>query len=470
MAGAGSSYGLQPNALTVYGSKVLFSGFDASNHLGLWSSDGTAAGTFELAVAGAGSYGLQPNILTVIDTNDPTTVTALLATPSATGPLDAGRTISFSLTPSAAVTLGTTLGSPTLSLSNGGTATLDAAATTPASLVFTTTVAAGQDTADLKVTGFSLGGATVTDTAGNPLDTSALTTLTGSDTGLVIDTTAPVVTAALASNPLDTNSNSIAYSQILTGGGDPNALVTISEGSQAIGVANANATGTWTYDPSQLAPGVHTLVASETDAAGNMGSTAAAAPLTVSDTRFGVTDVTSSTSGSLVGSDYTGPVSYLQAQYVYSGSDNVVIGARVADVFLKGGTGDDALAAKAGSNVLDGGAGSSWLVGASGADGGTDTFFVDGRGGQSTWNTLLNFHTGDMVTLWGFDAATGGMSWLDNQGAASYQGTTLHADFGAGSGTSALVTFAGLTTSNAQFATSTGTSGGLSYLAVTRTA
>ena len=163
-------------------------------------------------------------------------------------------------------------------------------------------------------------------------------------------------------------------------------------------------------------------------------------------------------------------MSYLQAQYIYDGSDDVVIGAKVANVFIRGSTGMDALAAKAGSNVLDGGAGSNWLVGADGLDGGTDTFFVDGRGGQSTWDTLLNFHTGDMLTLWGFDAAAGSMSWSDNQGVAGYQGATLHADFGSGSGVSALVTFADLATSGAQFATSTGTSGGLSYLAVTRTA
>jgi hypothetical protein len=33
-----------------------------------------------------------------------------------------------------------------------------------------------------------------------------------------------------------------------------------------------------------------------------------------------------------------------------------------------------------------------YRFGASGADGGTDTFFADGRAGQSTWDTLLNFH------------------------------------------------------------------------------
>ena len=301
--------------------------------------------------------------------------------------------------------------------------------------------------------------ATSTDAAGNTSTVSGAFTVT-------LDTTAPAVTASLAANPLDANADGIIYNQIVTGGGDPNVLVTISDGGQDIGTAQADATGAWSFDSSSLAQGAHTLVASETDAAGNTGSSAI--PLTVPDPRFSLTNVTSLASGAFVGSDYTGPVSYLQAQYGYSGSDNIVIRANVANVFIYGGSGEDALAVKAGSNVLDGGTGSNWLVGASGADGGTDTFFVDGRGGQNTWDTLLNFHPGDMLTLWGFNAATSTTSWTDNQGAPNYLGATLKADFGGG--TSALVTFDGLSTSAAKFTTSTGSSGGVNYLEITRTA
>ena len=69
-------------------------------------------------------------------------------------------------------------------------------------------------------------------------------------------------------------------------------------------------------------------------------------------------------------------------------------------MFLKGNAGDDALQVTSGSNVVDGGAGSNFLVGATGADGGYDTFFVDAcNAGQATWDTLVNFHVGDAVTL-----------------------------------------------------------------------
>ena len=75
-----------------------------------------------------------------------------------------------------------------------------------------------------------------------------------------------------------------------------------------------------------------------------------------------------------------------------------------------------------------------------------------------------------MLTLWGYDGTTGSTSWSDNQGAVGYQGATLNADFGGGSGAHAFVTFAGSLAGTAQFTASTGTTGGLAYLAVTRTA
>jgi hypothetical protein len=119
--------------------------------------------------------------------------------------------------------------------------------------------------------------------------------------------------------------------------------------------------------------------------------------------------------------------------------------------------------------VLDGGGGSNWLVGASGSDGGTDTFFVDGRSGGNTWDTVLNFHAGDALTLWGYNSTIGSTQWKDNTGATGYTGATLSAKFGNGTGATALVTFAGLSLSSAHFAMSSGSIEGAHYLYVTRT-
>ncbi len=61
------SGGLSPSSLTVFGGEVLFSGFDANDKLGLWATNGTAAGTFEIGglsnagVSGASSAGLDPS-------------------------------------------------------------------------------------------------------------------------------------------------------------------------------------------------------------------------------------------------------------------------------------------------------------------------------------------------------------------------------------------------------------------------
>jgi hypothetical protein len=67
-------------------------------------------------------------------------------------------------------------------------------------------------------------------------------------------------------------SDGITSNPGVAGSGDPNATVTISERATALETTMANDAGAWTFTPSSLAYGSHTLVASETDAAGNIGS------------------------------------------------------------------------------------------------------------------------------------------------------------------------------------------------------
>ena len=167
-------------------------------------------------------------------------------------------------------------------------------------------------------------------------------------------------------------------------------------------------------------------------------------------------------------SAYSGPVTGLQRQYIWAGNDSAGIAALSKNVFLKGGAGNDALQVTGGSNVLDGGGGSNFLAGATGADGGKDTFFVDGRDGK-TWSSIVNFHPGDAMTLFGFQAGQSAFSWTALDGAAGFQGATIHAELGgAGTGTDASVTFAGISIADAQskFTVSTGTTGGAGYLYV----
>ena len=182
------------------------------------------------------------------------------------------------------------------------------------------------------------------------------------------------------------------------------------------------------------------------------------------------TDVATSQSIEEQAQAYSGPVAGLQSQLLYSGTDAAALRSDTPNTFLHGGPGDDALQATGGSNVLDGGAGSNFLVGATGADGGTDTFFVDGRGGATTWSSIVNFHQGDTMTLWGFVAGTSTLPAYVSDGAAGYQGATIHTELqGPGAGMDESVTFAGISPSQAaaQFTISTGTSGSTPYLMIT---
>jgi ELWxxDGT repeat protein len=66
------SGGFSPDYLVAIGNKVLFRGVNANGQLGLWITDGTAAGTHELTgISGGaiGGYGLNPHYLTAVTIN-----------------------------------------------------------------------------------------------------------------------------------------------------------------------------------------------------------------------------------------------------------------------------------------------------------------------------------------------------------------------------------------------------------------
>jgi hypothetical protein len=126
-----------------------------------------------------------------IDTN--TVITAIAETPSS-GILNAGKTVTYTLTMNEVVTINTTGGSPTLALNDAGTATYVGGSGTNA-LTFSYTVLAGQNTPDLMVSGVSLNGATMMDGAGN----SANLSLSGLSQGSPqVDTTPPTVSSVTA--------------------------------------------------------------------------------------------------------------------------------------------------------------------------------------------------------------------------------------------------------------------------------
>jgi hypothetical protein len=112
-------------------------------------------------------------------------------TPSQTGDLTTGQTVQLTLAMSQAVTVDTSGGSPTLSLSDGADATDDAAAPNPSAgaLVFDYAVGASDYATDLQILGYKPNGATITDAHGVNANLSGAT-----DGDLALDVNAAVVT------------------------------------------------------------------------------------------------------------------------------------------------------------------------------------------------------------------------------------------------------------------------------------
>jgi len=160
---------------------------------------------------------------------------------------------------------------------------------------------------------------------------------------------------------------------------------------------------------------------------------------------FLVSDQTTGGSWQAQGQPYVGPVMGLTSDIIIATSDNINVTAEIPNVFIKTGSGEDAIDVSKvnGSNIMDGSTGSNFLTGGTGLD----TFYVDDRNAaQPIWSTLVNFHSGDNATIWGITANDFQLSWADNEGAANAKGLT-GTFTGAGTST-AVITLAGLTTAN----------------------
>jgi hypothetical protein len=106
-----------------------------------------------------------------------------------------------------------------------------------------------------------------TDTAGN----------TGTSTPVVftLSTTGPTVTESLAFDTGSSASDNITSNDALTGTGLANTAVDFTiDGSLIATAVTTDALGAWSFTPTGLADGAHTIVASQTDAFSNIGTAA----------------------------------------------------------------------------------------------------------------------------------------------------------------------------------------------------
>jgi Ca2+-binding RTX toxin-like protein len=83
----------------------------------------------------------------------------------------------------------------------------------------------------------------------------------------------PVVTEALKNDTGTLSNDHITKDPTLTGSGDPYAVVSFSvDGLPLATTTSADSLGNWTFKPTGLADGQHTVIASETNGAGNTGT------------------------------------------------------------------------------------------------------------------------------------------------------------------------------------------------------
>ena len=260
-----------------------------------------------------------------------------------------------------------------------------------------------------------------TDTAGNT-GTASLT--------FALDTTPPAVTESLKNDTGSSSTDKITSISTLTGSGDPNAVVSFTvDGTPITATTTADNFGHWTFNPTGLPDGQHTVIASETDNAGNAGTasltftldTALPIPtitnevlsqgkVTLTGTSAEANDSISVYDGSnLLGSVttdsngnwkfVTGTVSNTVHVYTVSatdlagnvgqGTNEAILGSTKADA-LVGGPGNDVIVGNGGNDTFTGGGGADTLFGGAGSD--TFVFKAVTNSTPASHDTIFNFH------------------------------------------------------------------------------
>jgi len=261
---------------------------------------------------------------------------------------------------------------------------------------------------------------TVSDSNASP-KVSATLTLSGggtlSGTGLVAGSAGSYMVAATSPTALTATLGKLTFTAPALGD-QPSAASTIK-----LDVA----------DGAQVASGFQTTITTSAAPAGGAGSS------------FTVTNETTGQQVFTTGDKYSGPVQGLDQQLILLTPDNLNITAAVPNVFIHTGGGMNAINVSVanGNNVLDASNGSSFLTGGTGKD----TFFLDDRNlASDTYSTIVNFHAGDNITIFGVNATDFRLTTQDNQGAAGAKG--LAYTFSAAGKPNATVVIAGLSSAD----------------------
>jgi hypothetical protein len=183
---------------------------------------------------------------------------------------------------------------PTLSLSNGGSAAFSAFIDGGRSAMFSYEIGANDTNGVLALSGTSNLATGFSDLAGNALtaaniDFTELNNTHAEATGssIIIDTMAPgAPDAPLLASASDSGvlGDLITAKQTLTfsgAGAEADNEVRLVEGGNVVAWANADSAGHWSITTGTLAAGVHTLTAMQVDAAGNVSAHSTSVDVTV---------------------------------------------------------------------------------------------------------------------------------------------------------------------------------------------
>ncbi|MDB5460799.1 MAG: cbhB, partial [Caulobacteraceae bacterium] len=283
-------------------------------------------------VSGALAVSIVSSTVTPTPTPTPT-APATPSVPDLAAASDLGRSSTDNITSDATPTLaGSATAGSTVTLFDGttqvGTATADSAGHWT---VTSSTLSDGVHT--LMATAANAGG----------------TSVASSGLSVTIDThapsapTTPGMTAASDDGASSTDHVTSIATPIFVGtvASAPNALVTLYDGSTAIGSATVDSTGAWSITSSSLAVGSHAITATATDVAGNVSTASGALAVSIVSSTAGVPPVVSP------GATITGT----------TGNDNLV-----------GTSGNDTISGGAGNDTITGGLGNDVLTGGTGAD------------------------------------------------------------------------------------------------------
>ena len=153
---------------------------------------------------------------------------------------------------------------------------------------------------------------------------------------------------------------------------------------------------------------------------------------------FLVTDQSNDTQSA--GVPYSGPLTGLSDDIILAASDNINVVAEEPNVFIRTDRGDDVIDVSkvGGNNVLDGGTGGNLLIGGSGKD----SFYLNERNQtNTTWSTIMGFHSGDTATVFGVSPEDFAIKQMDGA-----QGLTF--SFAGGANPAANLTIAGFSTAD----------------------